>query len=110
MPGTSRSGVTLTAGLFRDFKRADAARFSFLLGIPLVAVAGLKGVADLIQADPSGAEIGRIVAGMATSAISGFIAIRFLLRYLQTSSTGIFVVYRLIASIVLIVLVVSGVR
>ncbi len=110
MPGTSRSGVTLTAGLFRGFQRADAARFSFLLGIPLIAGAGLKGVADLLQADPSGAEIGRIVAGMATSAISGFITIRFLLRYLQTSSTGIFVVYRLIASIVLIVLVVTGVR
>jgi undecaprenyl-diphosphatase len=110
MPGTSRSGVTLTAGLFRGFQRAHAARFSFLLGIPLIAGAGLKGVADLLQADPSGAEIGRIVAGMATSAISGFITIRFLLRYLQTSSTGIFVVYRLIASIVLIVLVVTGVR
>jgi undecaprenyl-diphosphatase len=110
MPGTSRSGITLTAGLFRGFQRADAARFSFLLGIPLIAGAGLKGVADLLQADPSGAEIGRIVAGMATSAISGFITIRFLLRYLQTSSTGIFVVYRLIASIVLIALVVSGVR
>ncbi|HET9659977.1 MAG TPA: undecaprenyl-diphosphate phosphatase [Thermomicrobiales bacterium] len=110
MPGTSRSGVTLTAGLFRDFKRADAARFSFLLGIPLIAGAGLKGVADLLQADPTGGEVGRILAGMATSAISGFIAIRFLLRYLQTSSTGVFVVYRLIASAVLIVLVVTGVR
>jgi undecaprenyl-diphosphatase len=110
MPGTSRSGVTLTAGLFRDFKRADAARFSFLLGIPLIAGAGLKGVADLLQADPTGGEIGRILAGMATSAISGFIAIRFLLRYLQTSSTGVFVVYRLIAATVLIVLVVAGIR
>lgn len=110
MPGTSRSGVTLTAGLFRDFKRADAARFSFLLGIPLVTVAGLKGISELIQADPSGAEIGRIVAGMATSAISGFIAIRFLLRYLQTKSTAVFVIYRLIASAVLIALVLSGFR
>jgi undecaprenyl-diphosphatase len=110
MPGTSRSGVTLTAGLFRDFKRADAARFSFLLGIPLIAGAGLKGVAELLQADPTGGEIGRILAGMATSAISGFIAIRFLLRYLQTSSTGVFVVYRLIAAAVLIVLVVAGIR
>lgn len=110
MPGTSRSGVTLTAGLFRGFERADAARFSFLLGIPLIAGAGLKGLADLLQADPTGAEIGRIVAGMATSAISGFIAIRFLLRYLQTSSTGIFVVYRLVLSVVLIVMVIAGVR
>ncbi len=110
MPGVSRSGITLTAGLFRDFKRADAARFSFLLGIPLVSIAGLKGVADLIQADPSGAEIGRIFAGMVTSAFSGFAAIWFLLRYLQTSSTKIFVIYRIGASIVLIGLVLSGFR
>lgn len=110
MPGTSRSGVTLTMGLFRGFTRADAARFSFLLGIPLIAGAGLKGVADLLQADPSGTEIGKILAGVATSAISGFITIRFLLRYLQTSTVGVFVVYRLIAAAVLIVLVVTGVR
>jgi undecaprenyl-diphosphatase len=110
MPGTSRSGVTLTMGLFRGFTRADAARFSFLLGIPLIAGAGLKGVADILQADPSGAEVGKMLAGVATSAISGFITIRFLLRYLQTSTVGIFVVYRLIAAAVLIALVVTGVR
>jgi undecaprenyl-diphosphatase len=108
MPGTSRSGVTLTAGLFRDFKRADAARFSFLLGIPLVTVAGLKGLSDLIQSDPSGAEAGRIVAGMIASAVSGFLAIRFLLNYLQTKSTAVFVIYRVALSIVLIALVLSG--
>ncbi len=110
MPGTSRSGVTLTAGLFRNFQRADAARFSFLLGIPLIAAAGLKGLVELIQADPSGSEIGRMAAGMATSAIAGFIAIRFLLRFLQTSSTAVFVVYRLVAAVVLIGIVLSGLR
>ena len=110
MPGVSRSGITLTAGLFRGFKRADAARFSFLLGIPLVSIAGLKGLSDLIQSDPSGTEMARIAAGMAASAISGFFAISFLLRYLQTSSTTVFVVYRILLSIVLIGLVASGFR
>ena len=110
MPGVSRSGITLTAGLCRHFTRADAARFSFLLGIPLVSLAGLKGLADLIQSEPSGTEMARILAGMAASAISGFAAISFLLRYLQTSSTTIFVVYRLLASIILIGLVASGFR
>jgi undecaprenyl-diphosphatase len=108
MPGTSRSGMTLTAGLFRDFKRADAARYSFLLGIPLVSAAGLKGVADLIQADPTGAEIARMAAGMLAAAISGFAAISFLLRYLQTSSTTVFVLYRLIVAVILLGLVASG--
>lgn len=110
LPGTSRSGVTLTVGLFRGFERADAARFSFLLGIPLIAAAGLKGVFEVVQADPSGAEIGRMVAGMATAALSGFAAIRFLLRYLQTASTAVFVIYRLLAAAVLIGLVLGGVR
>ncbi len=110
MPGVSRSGITLTAGLFRDFKRADAARYSFLLGIPLVSIAGLKGLSDLIQSDPSGTEMARIAAGMVASAISGFLAISFLLRYLQTSSTTVFVVYRLLASVILIGLVASGFR
>ncbi|MCA9860027.1 MAG: undecaprenyl-diphosphate phosphatase [Thermomicrobiales bacterium] len=110
MPGTSRSGVTLTAGLFRDFNRADAARFSFLLGIPLVTFAGLTGVVDLLRSDLTGQELARIGAGMIASAISGFIAIRFLLRFLQTRSTGVFVVYRLVAAVVLIGLVASGFR
>ena len=110
MPGVSCSGITLTAGLFRGFKRADAARFSFLLGIPLVSIAGLKGLFDLIQSDPSGTEMARIAAGMAASAISGFFAISFLLRYLQTSSTTVFVVYRILLSIILIGLVASGFR
>ena len=110
MPGTSRSGVTLTAGLFRGFERADAARFSFLLGIPLIAAAGFKGVFELAQAGPSSAEVARMLVGMATAALSGFAAIRFLLRYLQTSSTAVFVVYRLVAGAVLIGLVVGGFR
>lgn len=110
MPGVSRSGITLTAGLFRDFKRSDAARFSFLLGIPLVTLAGLKGLSDIVQSDPSGKEVGLIAVGMLTAAVSGFCAIWFLLRYLQTSSTKVFVIYRIVASIALILLVLSGFR
>ena len=110
MPGVSRSGITLTAGLFRDLKRADAARFSFLLGVPLVTLAGLKGLTDLVRANPTGEEIGTIVLGMTASMISGFIAIWGLLRYLQRSSTMVFVIYRLLLSIALIVMVAAGFR
>lgn len=110
MPGTSRSGVTLTVGLFRNFERADAARFSFLLGIPLIAAAGSKGMIEILRANPSGTEISQMAVGVITSAIAGFAAIRFLLRYLQTSTTALFVVYRLVAAAVLIGLVVAGFR
>lgn len=110
IPGVSRSGATLTAGLFRGLRRADAARFSFLLGTPLVTLAGLKGVKDILDTDPSGSEIRVMLIGMLVSAISGFAAISVLLRYLQRSSTAVFVIYRLIAGLFLLGIIVTGVR
>lgn len=110
MPGVSRSGATLTAGLFRGLHRADAARFSFLLGAPLVTLAGLKGVKDIIDANPSGSEISTMLIGMLASALSGFAAISVLLRYLQRSNTSVFTIYRLAAGLFLIGIVISGIR
>jgi undecaprenyl-diphosphatase len=110
MPGVSRSGATLTAGLFRDLRRADAARFSFLLGTPLIAVAGLKGLKDILAANPSGDEITTMVVGIVVSAVSGIAAISVLLRYLQRSSTAIFVIYRIVAGLLILALVATGVR
>lgn len=110
IPGVSRSGATLTAGLFRGLRRADAARFSFLLGTPLVTLAGLKGVKDILDADPSGSEIRVMLIGMFVSAVSGFAAISVLLRFLQRSSTAVFVIYRLIAGLFLLGIIVTGIR
>jgi len=110
LPGVSRSGVALTAGLLRGLKRADAARFSFLIGIPLITAAGLKGFVDIIQSHPTTDEKVNLFVGIAASASSGLVAIWALLRYLQRSSTTVFVLYRVLLGSSLIVLVLTGFR
>lgn len=95
IPGTSRSGATITAGLFRGLKRADAARFSFLAGMPLVLAAGLKSIYDATGEGLSSDEIGLFMAGGISSALVGFLTIFGLLRFLQSNSTQIFVIYRI---------------
>ncbi len=110
MPGVSRSGITLTAGLWREMKRADAARFSFLLGTPLVTLASLKGLLDLMTEGAGGVDTTAIAVGIVASAISGFVAIWFLLRLLQHASTRAFVVYRVVVGIGVLALLATGVR
>src|SRR5215218_5435996 len=110
MPGVSRSGSTLTAGLFIGLRRAEAARFSFLLGTPLITLAGLKGLKDILDANPTGSEVTTMLVGILVSAVTGFAAIAFLLRYLQRSNTAVFVVYRLAAGFLILGLVAAGVR
>jgi undecaprenyl-diphosphatase len=105
IPGVSRSGATITAGLFRGLTRADSARFSFLLGAPIVAAAGAKGLLDTLTSGLDTGQLGVLAVGLATSALAGFAAIWSLLRYLQRASTVVFIVYRIVLGIVLIVLV-----
>ena len=97
-PGVSRSGATITAGLFLGLKRDDAARFSFLLGAPIIAGAGVKSLYDVFQETQNGAlgsgELFLYLVGFIAAAVSGFLTIRFLLKYLQRNSTDIFVYYR----------------
>ncbi len=106
IPGVSRSGATITAGLFRGLSRADAARFSFLLGAPIVAAAGAKGLLDTLTSGLDAGQLGVLAVGLAASALAGFAAIWGLLRYLQRASTAVFIVYRIVLGVVLIVLVV----
>lgn len=110
IPGVSRSGATITAGLFQGLSRVDATRFSFLLGIPIIAAAGAKGLLDVVRAGMTGTELAIFGAGVSTSAVAGFIAIWGLLRFLQRSSTNVFVVYRFGLGLGLLVLVVAGFR
>lgn len=110
IPGVSRSGATITAGLFQGLGRADAARFSFLLGVPIIAGAGAKGLLDVLGTGMTAGELGVFAAGIVASALAGFVAIWGLLRYLQRSSTNVFVVYRFALGILLLTLVAAGFR
>jgi undecaprenyl-diphosphatase len=105
IPGVSRSGATITAGLFRGLTRADAARFSFLLGAPIVAAAGAKGLLDTLTSGLDAGQLGVFAIGLAASGLAGFAAIWGLLRYLQRASTMVFIVYRIGLGIALLVLV-----
>ncbi|VTZ51581.1 Undecaprenyl-diphosphatase 2 [Methylocella tundrae] len=108
IPGVSRSGSTLTAALFRDFKRDEAARFSFLLGIPAIAAAGLHELWALHKAhlDAHGWSI--LAFGLVIASISAFGAIWGLLRILERFSAWPFVAYRALIGIFLLVAVFAG--
>lgn len=103
IPGVSRSGSTLTGALFLNFRREDAARFSFLLGIPAIALAGLKEVVVLLHASIP-AEAWQLLAfGLVMGSISAFVAIWGLMRFLEKFSTWLFVVYRAALGVFLLV-------
>lgn len=97
IPGTSRAGVTIAAALYRDMTRETAARFSFLLATPIIAGATLKKGWDIWKGGlPMGLHGTEIIVGFIVSAIVGFMAIAFLVRYLQVRTLKVFVVYRLV--------------
>ncbi|HEY9876485.1 MAG TPA: undecaprenyl-diphosphate phosphatase [Candidatus Obscuribacterales bacterium] len=99
IPGVSRSGSTLTAGLFMGLERGTAARFSFLLGIPAITLAGLVELKDVFKEGLGGAGILPLVVGVVSAAIFSYLAIAWLLRFLQTQSTWVFIWYRLVFGI-----------
>jgi undecaprenyl-diphosphatase len=107
IPGVSRSGSTLTAGLFMGLERAVAARFSFLLGIPAITLAGLvefKGVLDQINPD----ELIILGIGVISSAVFSYLSIAWLLDYLKKQSTWVFVWYRLFFGVAILIGVALG--
>lgn len=108
IPGVSRSGSTIVAALFLGMKRADAARFSFLLGIPAIGGAGIFELGDALEALGSDAWL-PIVIGTIASFISGYASIAWLLRYLQRKSLAPFAFYRVGLGILLFAFCISGV-
>ncbi|MFA7229410.1 MAG: undecaprenyl-diphosphatase UppP [Melioribacteraceae bacterium] len=107
IPGASRSGTTITAGLFLGFERETAARFSFLMSIPAVAASGLlEFYQSLKYTDQSG--LVNLLAATAASAVFGYLSIEFLLRYLKKNSTLIFIVYRIIIGVLILILLWNG--
>jgi len=106
IPGVSRSGATISAGLLLGFDRVSAARFSFLLSIPAVVLSGLFEMRHVIDGSAEGA-VGIAPTAVATllSFISGYLSIAFLLRYLTTHTTNVFVAYRVVLGAVVLALV-----
>lgn len=98
IPGISRSGISISAGLFAGLGREEAARFSFLMATPVTAAAVAYEGLQVARGGVGGIEVGPLLAGLATSFIFGVAAIGTLLRFLRTRSTDIFVAYRIIAA------------
>jgi undecaprenyl-diphosphatase len=99
-PGISRSGITISAGLFLGLKREAAARFSFLMATPIIAGAGLWKLRELVSGAAGAFDVIVLAAGLIAAALSGLGAIWFLLAYLRRASTDVFGVYRIGAAIV----------
>jgi undecaprenyl-diphosphatase len=106
-PGVSRSGITISCGLFRGMTREAAARFSFLLATPLIAGAAAVEVPKLIKAHRAGGldlPMSTLAISVAVSAIVGYLVIAFFLQYLQTRTLKIFIYYRILFGIVVLLL------
>lgn len=104
IPGVSRSGATITTGLFAGVERKDATRFSFLLGIPITFGAVLKvfsssGTLDLLQAEQT-----IFIVGVLSAFLSGIFAIQFMLKYLAKHTLNVFAYYRIVVGIVVLLL------
>jgi len=106
VPGVSRSGATISAGLLLNFDRAAAARYSFLLSVPAVVLSGLF---ELRHAGEGNLPVGATILATALAFVSGYASIAFLLRYLERHSISVFVAYRLVLGVMVISLASAGV-
>jgi len=97
IPGVSRSGITITIALFLGLKRTDAAKFSFLLSTPIILGAGIKEFPSLLE---SGLNMS-IIVGVLVSTLSGYLAIKYMLRYLENRSYNVFVGYRIMLALII---------
>ncbi|EDX83944.1 undecaprenol kinase, putative [Synechococcus sp. PCC 7335] len=107
VPGASRSGSTLTAGLFIGLKRETAARFSFLLGMPAILLSGLVSITDVVGADSAVALV-PLLGGLAAAVVSSYLAIAWLIDFLKKHSTWVFVWYRLAFGAVILIAIALG--
>ena len=111
IPGVSRSGITISAGMLRNLRREEAAAFAFLLSAPIIAAAGGKQLFDIARGEAGGSSAGFEVyfVGLVTAGIVGYVAIAFLLRYLRANPLNAFIVYRLCLGVSVLGLVAAGV-
>jgi len=106
IPGVSRSGATISAGLLRGFTRLDAARYSFVLSVPAVVLSGLFELRKI--GEPGEPPVGATVIATVVAFIAGYLSIAWLLRYLTTHSLRVFVVYRVALGLLVLGLAASG--
>jgi undecaprenyl-diphosphatase len=102
LPGLSRSGITIVAGLARGLSRKEAARFSFLMAVPVIFLAAIKRITQISLSDSSFIFV--FILGAATAALIGYFTIKYLLRFLENNSLISFAVYRFILAALLIVI------
>jgi len=109
VPGVSRSGATISAGLLLGFDRVSAARFSFLLSIPAVVLSGLYELKDVVNGSAAGAVgIGPTAVATVLAFVTGYASIAFLLKFLTTHTTAVFVGYRIVLGVAVLALAGSG--
>jgi undecaprenyl-diphosphatase len=106
VPGVSRSGATISAGLFRGFDRVAAARYSFLLSVPAVVLSGLFELRKVGEA--GGPSVGATVIATLVAFFVGYASIAWLLRYLGTHSLRVFVIYRVALGTLVLILTAAG--
>jgi undecaprenyl-diphosphatase len=109
VPGVSRSGATITLGLFLGLRREEAARFSFLMSVPIIAAAGSLQLAEVASRGMDGSQAVVFAAGFVSSAVVGYLAIRFFLRFVVDHSLRAFAYYRFGLAAVVVVLLLLGV-
>ena len=112
IPGVSRSGITISAGMLSGFGRDEAATFAFLLSAPIIAAAGGKQVFDILRGESEGSglenELLVYAAGLITAGVVGYAAVAFLLRYLRFNTLGVFIAYRLVVGTLVLALTAAG--
>lgn len=102
IPGTSRSGITMTAGMFSKFSKKVAAEFSFLISVPIIALAGLSGLRHLAKTGFTHVGLMPLIVGFLVSFLSGLVAVWFLLKIIQKWSFKPFVIYRIIVGLIIL--------
>jgi undecaprenyl-diphosphatase len=104
IPGISRSGISISMGLFVGLDRESAARFSFLMATPIMAGAGLYEAVKLVRGEAgAGVQLVPLAVGMVAALVTGLAAIHFLLRYLRTNTLAVFVAYRVVLAAILVI-------
>ena len=103
-PGASRSGTTISGGMFRGFDRPSAARFAFLMSVPVMLAAGGYEMLDVIQMPNLGEFLPLLAVGFVTAAIVGWFAIRWLIGYLSKRSLYVFALYCAVAGLIVFLL------